>query len=38
MGESDLDIPLDFVIYSTVDNSMNDISVEAIFSDSAYET
>ena len=38
MEESDLDISLDSMIYSTVDNFMNDISVEANFSDSAYET
>ena len=38
MEESHLDISLDFMIYSTVDNFMNDISVEANFSDSAYES
>ena len=38
MEESDLDISLDSMIYSTIDNFMNVISVEANFSDSACET
>ena len=38
MEESDLYNSLDFVIYSTLDNFMNDNSVEANLSDSAYES